>query len=58
MGLYSTLSKATLHAFSSLQMARKFKHLGENQNPIQDFVNTVKNFKKKSEILVKASRLE
>ena len=28
-------------------MARKFKHLGENQNPIQDFVNTVKNLKKK-----------
>ena len=29
-------------------MARKFKNLGENENPIQDFVNKIKNVKKNS----------
>ena len=39
-------------------MAWKFKKLGENQNPIHYFVNKVKNVKKNSDILVKASRIE
>ena len=39
-------------------MAWKLKKLGENQNPIQHFVSKVKNVKKNSDILVKASRFE
>ena len=57
-GLSSTLPKATLYAFLPIQITWKFKKLGENQNPIQDFVNKVKDVNKISQILVKASRLE
>ena len=45
-GLSSTLPKATLYAFLPIQIIWKFKKLGENQNPIQDFVNKVKDVNK------------
>ena len=56
--LSSTLPKATLYVFLPIQMVWKFKKLGENQNPIEDFVNKVKNVTNYSKNPVKASRLE